>query len=289
MRHFWCTILGIMNEAIGAHEPGRPARLAGRRHNGICWWSLLGDLSGFPVEGRLFLGERGIAVRAPPLPRSEREPESILSPAERAVETTTTPLPDDHLTIIHHAEPRTVTPRGARVVWRTMYATDRAPDSYVAASRQIDEIWVPSRFTWQAFVASGIEASKVFVLPEPIDTSLFDPARTTPFGGLPSSGYTFLAVGTWCHRKGWDILLRAYFAEFTAADDTLLVMHTHHGPDSTSVPRLIDSIRSGPRHVSDPPRVHLSTVKLATKNMPMFYRACDAFVLASPGEGWGRP
>lgn len=45
-----------------------------------------------------------------------------------------------------------------------------------------------------------------------VDTDLFNP-RVEPLEveGPESGGYRFLSVFKWEKRKGWDILLRAYF------------------------------------------------------------------------------
>ena len=39
-------------------------------------------------------------------------------------------------------------------------------------------------------------------------------------------GFVFLSVFSWINRKAWDILLRAWFAEFKARDDVTLLLKT---------------------------------------------------------------
>ena len=69
-------------------------------------------------------------------------------------------------------------------------------------------------------------ADKLAVVGEAVDGSFFNPHTTSPLplpvlasdwalrlGGKP---FRFLAVFKWELRKGWDALLRAYFAEFGA-------------------------------------------------------------------------
>lgn len=56
----------------------------------------------------------------------------------------------------------------------------------------------------------GVNESKLFVIPESVDTELFRP-DVEPLKGLKGmAGYNFLSIFKWEHRKGWDILLRAY-------------------------------------------------------------------------------
>ena len=48
--------------------------------------------------------------------------------------------------------------------------------------------------------------------PQAVDTDLFNPTVEPLDLGLQwDSGYRFLSVFKWEKRKGWDILLRAYF------------------------------------------------------------------------------
>jgi hypothetical protein len=44
----------------------------------------------------------------------------------------------------------------------------------------MDEIWVPTTFHLETFMKSGVNRSKLFVVPEPVDVNFFDPERVTP-------------------------------------------------------------------------------------------------------------
>ena len=47
-----------------------------------------------------------------------------------------------------------------------MFETDRLQQHLVEHVKEFDEIWVPSEFNRQTFAASGIDKSKIFLLPE---------------------------------------------------------------------------------------------------------------------------
>ena len=47
-----------------------------------------------------------------------------------------------------------------------MFETDRLQQHLVDHVKEFDEIWVPSEFNRQTFAASGIDKSKIFLLPE---------------------------------------------------------------------------------------------------------------------------
>jgi glycosyltransferase involved in cell wall biosynthesis len=96
--------------------------------------------------------------------------------------------------------------------------------------KRVDEIWVPSSFLVEVFASGGVPREKLVVVPIPIDTQFYSPLPFLPSSSssstasLPSQlrplslpnrgGFNFLSVFKWEQRKGWDVLLDAYLAEF---------------------------------------------------------------------------
>jgi len=116
-----------------------------------------------------------------------------------------------------------------------MFETDRLPNGWLQRLLAVDEIWVPSTFTRDIFVAAGVPPHRVRCVPEPVDTQFFSRAATVGVAALRhlpqrhgcfesdllqqhgrSVGcpYRFLAVGKWERRKNFEALLRAFFSEF---------------------------------------------------------------------------
>jgi glycosyltransferase involved in cell wall biosynthesis len=101
----------------------------------------------------------------------------------------------------------------------------------------------------------------------------------------------------WEPRKNPELLLRAYWQEFSAADDVLLHLHTYiylgggdtHNP--AAVKRRVDELAARLGLPDEPlrARVSISAHVLPAHEVPRLYRAADAFVLATRGEGWGLP
>ena len=122
-----------------------------------------------------------------------------------------------------------------------------------------------------------------------------------PFNSFCGGGglFRFVSVFKWEKRKGWDILLRAYFQEFSEADDVVLVIKTqpfHSGDDfekklREEISRAQNQGPQGPQGQAGrrPARLKLLARDLKLKELPGLYKAADAFVLPSRGEGWGRP
>lgn len=118
-------------------------------------------------------------------------------------------------------------------VGRTMFESDRLPDGWRDRLLALDETWVPSSFTASAFIAGGLPAERVVVVPEPVDISFFSPTAASPplvlktlparsgcapdaHGSTPECPYRFLAIGKWERRKNYEALLRAFLTEFHA-------------------------------------------------------------------------
>lgn len=91
------------------------------------------------------------------------------------------------------------------------------------------------------------------------------------------------------------MLLRAYFTEFTAKDNVVLYLHTYLYLDSD--PRneqrirykINDYVRQLGLDSKNLPEVAILSNELLEFDMPKLYKAMDAFVLPSRGEGWGLP
>jgi len=84
--------------------------------------------------------------------------------------------------------------------------------------------------TGKFFSKSGVNEKKIVVIPEGLDTGLYDPLQTQPYifeSKKLESKFKFLSVFKWEERKGWDVLLRAYFEEFGSEERVALVLHTY--------------------------------------------------------------
>ncbi|CAK0843915.1 unnamed protein product [Prorocentrum cordatum] len=139
----------------------------------------------------------------------------------------------------------------------------------------MDEVWVPSAWALEQFASSGIDKDKIVVMPEAVDTELFDPSRHSP-----------LEQGD----DGWDLLLRAYFEEFSAEDPVVLRVKTQafhtDGDFEAKVQSFVATLDAARRPLA---RHTLISEDLPLRDMPRLYRGADAVVLPTRGEGWGRP
>ena len=209
----------------------------------------------------------------------------------------------------------------AVAVGRTMFETDRLDPEHVRRINLMHEVWVPSSWSADVFAASGVQKSKIKVVPEAVDVERFDAdvvkslpkfdleAHATQVLGPPianGESKKFLSVFKWEARKAPEILLSAYLDEFTSTDDVALFLRCdlYHEIDGSGTNLVADRVKQFAREAvtrgnakwvnknkdifQNAPRVFVLPW-VSEQLMPSLYHAFDAFVLPSRGEGWGRP
>lgn len=183
--------------------------------------------------------------------------------------------------------------RAALNILRTTFETDRIPGGWLARLEAYDEIWVCSEANRTAFRRGGVAPERIHILPQAIDTSLFSPHGAHLMLPPALEGrFVFLSVFDWQLRKGWDCLLRAYCREFAPSDGAglLLKISRAHGHAEEHVLAQADQVLAPlGQSLAERPDIVLWDVLLSPAELASLYRAGDAFVLASRGEGWGRP
>jgi glycosyltransferase involved in cell wall biosynthesis len=153
-------------------------------------------------------------------------------------------------------------------------------------SAECDQLWVYSRWARQHALASGIPAARVRVIPPGIDPKLFRPDGA--IYPLPTTkNFRFVFVGGAVLRKGLDILLKAYRAAFTRADDVCLVVKDnprdvfYHGARIALDDALENSF--------DTPEMIYLDAALRAQEMAALYRACQMGVFPYRAEGFALP
>ncbi|GJD10615.1 hypothetical protein Gasu2_47950 [Galdieria sulphuraria] len=176
----------------------------------------------------------------------------------------------------------------------TMFETDGIPKMWQTHLNYVDEIWIPSQFNFETFSRSGVDPSRLHIVPQAITQYAYDLPTVLPLklpAPVTDKDFVFLSVFKWEPRKGIDILLDAYFREFDASDPVCLVILTRKGNSNSSVftqkiSRYVDSLGIP---LYNRAKFLVLEPSLPTDLMPSLYRRANAFVLPSRGEGWGRP
>ena len=214
--------------------------------------------------------------------------------------------PDD--VVVYHKDWREmgahVTRRPPWLVGRYMFEASSISKEWAAHCNTLDEVWVPAAGIKEAFVASGVDANRVHVVPEAVDIRHYDPDSTQPHPAAMASPradgqrtYVFLSVFKLEERKGWKELVAAYFDTFGPDDPVLLVLRTYiyqGGEEAHDARKVREIIVNYARSALGLDPSGLAPFRVLARDlganaMPALYAAADAFVLPTHGEGWCLP
>jgi glycosyltransferase involved in cell wall biosynthesis len=264
---------------------------------GIVWRSPIWDPSGYADEGRLFLSSLaagGRELAAEEIHWSDATCELPKAEAALLRALTRCKRPKCAATITDCIPTLCAPDRCASLnILRTTFETDRIPAEWLPIIEQFDEVWVFSAQDQLRFRRTGVPPEKLRVLPGFVNTTVFTQrGKKMPLPEPLKDRFVFLSVFDWQLRKGWDLLLRAYCAEFALGEGTglLLKITRAHGHSLDAIVRQADDVLSGfGQSLAQRPDIVIWDKMLATLDMAALYRSVNAFVLASRGEGWGRP
>lgn len=180
---------------------------------------------------------------------------------------------------------------GKKILYTMMETSDTLHQDYVDKMNLFDEIWVPTNYGAKLFKNNGVRPD-VKIMPLGVDTLRYN-QDCKPYDFKDElNEFVFISVFKWGYRKGYDILLKAYLDEFSSKDNVSLALitrcDTDNNPDRIS--NDLKNIRSGIDKTNENlPHIKLYTKYFPEKDMPKLYRAANAFVLISRGEGFNLP
>ncbi|HEX4266142.1 MAG TPA: glycosyltransferase [Verrucomicrobiae bacterium] len=194
---------------------------------------------------------------------------------------------DAAVTVRHAWPPDWTRPKNGKLVVVQPWEFGSLPQQWVKDLLTVDEAWVPSEYVRRVYVDSGVAASKVFVVPNGVDTEKFNP-QAAPLQLPTTKKFKFLFVGGTIFRKGPDVLLKAYLENFTAAHDVCLVIKDFGGKTVYAGQTFEAKIRSAQAMPNAPKILYLND-EFPPESLPGLYTACDCLVLPYRGEGYGLP
>jgi glycosyltransferase involved in cell wall biosynthesis len=261
----------------------------------VVWVGPLYDPSGYSDEGRGFLraleqvGAAPTAVATSSLSADAGLTMSDLTMLERQGRRP----PKPPMVAVHHYVPGPGQPavQDAVNVARVMFETDSLPSEWKPCLEPRDEIWVPTEHNVETFERCGVPADKLRVLGGTIDFDLFQAGAEPLELGAPSETFVFLTNFDFSERKAWTQLIRAWARAFDPQDPVCLVLKTgsywsRDGDVRAKIEGFVERELGGFSRLAP---IEIMTGVLAAAEMPRLYAAADAYVLASRGEGWGRP
>jgi len=173
--------------------------------------------------------------------------------------------------------------KGKTRIGYTMLEVDGFPAEWVRNGNEMDEVWVPSAFNRDGFVASGLTAP-VRVMPLGVDIDHFHPAiKAFP---NPTGDFVFLASFEWGERKRADMILKVFNQTFQRTEPVVLVCKVLNVNKPTQVGRQIEALglsQAGGRIA------FLYNKEFPYHQLGALYRSADCYVSAGRGEGWDMP
>lgn len=178
---------------------------------------------------------------------------------------------------------------GGRVrIGYTVFETEVLSAPALHQLKQLDQVWVPTRWAKDVLVHNGLPDQKLRIVPEGADTGVYRSALE-PFSELTAlGGFRFLAVGKWEERKGVKEILQAFDRAFAPDEKVFLVVYFRSDVQALAHVRVKDEIDK--MKLKNHQRIIVIESSLDTDQaMAKLYNSCDAFVSASKAEGWGLP
>lgn len=179
--------------------------------------------------------------------------------------------------------------------YRILYTTIESytvPEQFIKCCELYHEIWLNSE--WSASILRKyIKDKPVFAIRGSVDTQLYKPSGPRLDFRPNIKDFVFISVFGWSYRKGYDVLLRAYFDEFDNSDNVSLLLVSRYQYGTTKFHRNrikddIDNIMQEFPNKSLPHVVRYSQI-IPEKQMPQLYRSANCFILLSRGEGLALP
>jgi glycosyltransferase involved in cell wall biosynthesis len=137
------------------------------------------------------------------------------------------------------------------------------------------------------FVRKILKDSGVKIPIEVIHCGLDEKVRihaTAKYPLTTSKTFKFLHISTAKVRKGVDVLLKAYFAEFSKKDDVTLVIKASPGPDN-----VVDELLNQLKNENSPEVIYINRSDLSDEEIRNLHYSCDCEVYPSRAEGFGLP
>jgi glycosyltransferase involved in cell wall biosynthesis len=190
---------------------------------------------------------------------------------------------------------RTAFPSCRHIDWiaRAVCETTALPREILAEARAFDAVWVPSDLQLHAFRHCGVPLLKI---PEAVDIDHFRPRpRRVPrrwprtFAFLTLSGFLPGRRSTQFSevRKASDLTIEAFVREFGPDEPVCLLVKGVEDARRMKA-RVLEVLRD-----IGAPRERLEQIvilgEVTHAELAELYASVDAVVLASRGEGWGRP
>jgi glycosyltransferase involved in cell wall biosynthesis len=173
----------------------------------------------------------------------------------------------------------------------TAFETEGLPIRFASALQTRDVVWVPSTCCERVLHDAGLPPERTLVVPHGLSAAWRDVHAARESAPRLDGPTRFLSVFQWEHRKGPDVLIRAFRRAFEGRKDVVLRIIT--GPrvgdpvtgSTEGLARAVRELAGG----ATLPAIELIASGMDDATLHAHYHAADAFVLPHRGEAFGLP
>ncbi|MEK7432381.1 MAG: glycosyltransferase family 4 protein [Cyanobacteriota bacterium] len=159
----------------------------------------------------------------------------------------------------------------------------------------VDRVWCISNHVKNMLIEQNIIKSKLSIIPCGINSEIFNLDKIKEKIGIESINklkeskkFKFLFVGGIIHRKGVDILIKAYLEEFNKNENVSLVIKTFGSKSYYKAESIIEKIYSQVDN-KEKPEIIIINENIKIEDIPFLYSICDCYVQPYRAEGFGMP
>lgn len=198
--------------------------------------------------------------------------------------------------LIYHHLPHTISfererKRFDHILLNTVWETTRIPNRWRSNMNKFDAVCVPSIQNRQAMRASGVKVP-IFIVPHGVDSNKYKPSnRKLPLREAKGK-FVFVSIFGFQHRKNPEALLKAYWEEFSSADNVILVIKTNGYASYENEQWIRNRIQTYKQRLGITKKtapVVIISRQLNPIQLKEIYTLGHAFVLPTRGEGVGLP
>jgi FkbM family methyltransferase len=155
------------------------------------------------------------------------------------------------------------------------------PEHFFNRLLTFDEMWVPSKWQYDAIIEQGYPKDRVFIVPEGVDVDTFKPIEKFP----KRDKIRFVHFGRWDYRKGTTEILQAFAEEFKDEDDVELIA-------SVENPYPYDGLNSTEERIKHH-NINTKNIKFIDftprEEYVNYLQTAHAFLSCARSEGWNLP
>ncbi|MDD4247505.1 MAG: glycosyltransferase [Methanosarcina sp.] len=172
---------------------------------------------------------------------------------------------------------------GVPHILETVFETNIIQKNWVDICNQYDQTWLPSQFSYDAFVESGVINAKCL----PYGFTFWDTNEVIP-AIARDSRYKFLFINQWSERKNSYQSIESFCKTFSKKDNVVLYVRSFVlgglGLTDADIFREISEIK---QKWPDSPQIVLLDFFTDDK-LPKLYNSVDCLISPSSGEGVGK-